>query len=114
MKRKFITTHMLRGAKRENCTILYRAWTMAIDSGVPNYLWTETVNTSTYLTNKSPSRLDNGFSLEHVYTWVLPNLKHLKILGCLIYAHVGKKQKWKMGSKSIRCIFTGYNESSKA
>jgi hypothetical protein len=79
---------------------------MAIDSEVPDYLWMETVNIATYLTNKSLSRSNNGLSLEHVYTGVLPNLKHLRIFGCLIYVHVGKKQKGKMGSQSIRCIFT--------
>jgi hypothetical protein len=87
---------------------------MAIDSGVPNYLWTKTVNTTTYLTNKSLSRSNNGLFPKHVDTRVLPNLKHLKVFGCLIYVHVGKKQEGKMGSKSIRCICIGYGETSKA
>jgi hypothetical protein len=44
----------------------------------------------------------------------LPNLKHLRIFGHLVYVHVGKKQGGKMGSKCIRCIYTCYNEASKA
>ncbi len=74
------------------------------------------MNATTYLINKSPSKSNNGLSLEHVYIYigVLPNLKHLGIFGCLLYVHVGKKQEGKMGSKSIRCIFTCYNETSKA
>ncbi len=44
----------------------------------------------------------------------LPNFKHLRIFGYIVYVHVGKKQEGKMGSKSIRCIYTGYDEASKA
>jgi hypothetical protein len=64
---------------------------MAIDNGVLNYLWTKIVNTTTYLTNRNPSRSNNGLFPEHVYIRVLPNLKHLKVFGCLVYVHVGKK-----------------------
>jgi len=117
IKKQLTTTHMLHQngvAKRKNHTILDRAQTMAIDNGVPDYLWTKTVNTITYLTYRNPSRSNNGFFPEHVYTRVLPNLKHLKVFGYLVYVHVGKKQEGKMGSKSIRCIFAGYNKASKA
>jgi len=44
----------------------------------------------------------------------LPNLKHFKIFGHLVYVHDGKKQERKMGSKSIRRIYIGYDEASKA
>jgi hypothetical protein len=87
---------------------------MAIDSGVLDYLWTKTVNIITYLTYRNPSGSNNGLFPEHVYTKVLPNLKHLRVFGYLVYVHVGKKQEGKMGSKFIRCIFTGYDEVSKA
>jgi hypothetical protein len=69
---------------------------MAIDSGVLDYLWTKTMNIITYLTYRDPSRSNNGLSPKHVYTRVLPNLKHLKVFGYLIYVDVerSKKGRW--------------------
>jgi hypothetical protein len=65
---------------------------MAIDNEVLDYLCTKIVNTITYLTYRNPSRSNNGLSLKHVYTRVLPYLIRFKVFGYLVYVHVGKKQ----------------------
>jgi hypothetical protein len=55
-------------AERKNRTILKRAKTMCVENNCPPFLWNEVVNTTIYLTNRSPSRLNKRLSLKHVYT----------------------------------------------
>jgi len=37
-----------------------------------------------------------------------PSFAHLKVFGCLCYAHHNQKKKDKFDSRSRRCIFVGY------
>lgn len=39
--------------------------------------------------------------------------EHIKVFGCLCYAHNNPRQKDKFGSKSRRCIFVGYPHGKK-
>ncbi len=38
------------------------------------------------------------------------NIYHLRMIGCVAYAHVPKELRGKLDDKSEKCIFTGYNE----
>ena len=42
------------------------------------------------------------------------SVSHLRVFGCVAYAHVPKEQRGKLDDKSEKCIFTGYSEQSKA
>ena len=42
-----------------------------------------------------------------------PNVDHLKIFGCVCYAHVPKDERKKLDSKSVKCIFLGYGSDVK-
>jgi hypothetical protein len=55
-------------AEIKSRTILKRAKTMCIESNYPPFLWNEVVNTTIYLTIKSPFRLNKRLSLKHIYT----------------------------------------------
>jgi len=39
---------------------------------------------------------------------------HMKISGCVAYAHIPDQLRRKLDSKGEKCIFIGYNEQSKA
>ena len=43
-----------------------------------------------------------------------PTLTHLRVFGCCAYALVPKEKRKKWDPKAIKCIFVGYEESSKA
>jgi hypothetical protein len=86
---------------------------MAMELHCPAYLWIEAVNTTTYLTNRSPTCSNGGVSLEHVYNGKAPDLNHLKVFRMLVYIHVSKSQRSKLESKSIKCMMVGYNDRSK-
>lgn len=57
---------------------------MCTNCGCPTYLWNEGVNTTTYFTNKCPSRANNGPLLKQVYNNSPPKVNHLMIFGCLV------------------------------
>jgi len=38
----------------------------------------------------------------------------LKVFGCIAYAHVQDEKKRKLDDKSVKCIFVGYYEDTKA
>ena len=42
------------------------------------------------------------------------NVSHLRVFGCVAYAHVLKKIRGKLDDQSEKCIFIGYSEQSKA
>ena len=41
-------------------------------------------------------------------------VSHLRLFGCIAYAHVPKEVRSKLDDKSEKCIFIGYDEQSKA
>ena len=47
---------------------------------------------------------------------MIKNLKvdHMRIFGCLAYAHVPSQQQTKLDAKAVKCIFIGYSPDSKA
>ena len=42
------------------------------------------------------------------------NISHLRIFGCVAYAHVLEELRRKLDDRSQKCIFVGYSEESKA
>ncbi|XP_013601587.1 PREDICTED: uncharacterized protein LOC106309050 [Brassica oleracea var. oleracea] len=70
--------------------------------------WGECVLTAGYLINKTPSTLlGNKTPFEKLYGHA-PGYKHLKVFGCLAYAHNLDHKGDKFESRSRRCIFLGY------
>ena len=42
------------------------------------------------------------------------NVSHLRVFGCIAYAHVPNENRKKLDNKGEICIFVGYSEKSKA
>jgi hypothetical protein len=87
---------------------------MASDSQCPNFLWTELVNTATYLINISPTRSNNGTPFDQLYYKSKPRVDHLRIFGSTCYVHVPKESRSKLENKTKKCFFLGYDDQSKA
>ena len=81
---------------------------------VPIYFWTKVAETATYLINKPPTRANLGVSPDEVFFRLKPCLVHLRILGCLAYAHLDKTHRDKLEPRAQQTIFLGYDDSSKA
>lgn len=42
-----------------------------------------------------------------------PSVSHLRIFGCIGYAHIPAEKRTKLDDKSTKCIFTGYTLETK-
>ena len=78
------------------------------------HLWDEATRTTVYVKN----RLSNcalGFKTpEEMYTRKKPEVSHLKIFGCPVYAHILREKRTKLHPSGKKGIFVGYYEVSKA
>eukprot|EP00253_Pinus_taeda_P030095 PITA_30095 len=79
-----------------------------------NEYWVEVVACVIYVINISPTKSVMNRVPEHSWSDMSCSVSHLIVFGCVAYAHVPKERRGKLGDKSEKCIFTGYNEKSKA
>ena len=90
MARK-LTTHdtpQLNGiAERLNQTLLERIWAFAHESGLPQFLWGESLRHASWLKNRTATRaLDGKTPFEALYGQP-PDLQSLRIWGCQVWVH---------------------------
>jgi len=99
-------------AERSNRTILSRARALLFDSGLPHVLWNEAVNTSVYLTNRSPTvAIDPKETPYQMKFKTPPKLDHLKLFGCKTFVHLAKEQRTspsKLAERTRVCYLVGY------
>lgn len=65
-------------------------------------------------TNRSPTKSVMNKVPEEAWSGMSCSLSHIRVFGCLAYAHLPKELRGKLDDRSAKCIFTGYNEQSKA
>lgn len=96
-------------AERMNRTIVEKARCMLLNSKLSKSFWTEAVLAAVYLINRSPTdALENKVPAEMWYG-ERPNLKKLKVFGCLAYLHMPKELvEGKFASRTKKCLMIGY------
>ncbi|MCP3667059.1 MAG: DDE-type integrase/transposase/recombinase [Gammaproteobacteria bacterium] len=100
-------------AERYNRTIIESARSMLHHAGLDYKFWAEAVKTAVHVRNRVASRSLNGKSpFEMVYE-KKPDVSHLKVFGCDVYAHVPKQKRTKLAPKSVKHWLLGYEDSSK-
>lgn len=52
-----------------------------IEHKLPKSLWSQAIQTSTYLTNRSPTKANSGATPEELFFAKKPDLNHLKTFG---------------------------------
>lgn len=100
--------------KRKNRTIVEIARSMLQVKGLSNQFWTETVATSVYLLNLSPTRAAMNQTPFEAWKGKKSFVSHLRIFRCISYALVNSQVRKKLDEKSEKCIFVGYHTQSKA
>ena len=74
-----------------NRVIMVKACTIWIEAKLPKDLWPEIVQTTGYLTNRSPSKNLNWMTLYKKLHTAQPDLTYLKVFRCCVYLYIPKE-----------------------
>ena len=86
---------------------------MLVSSNAQSNLWGETIPSACHLQNRILYK-KTGMTPNELLEWYPPNLKYLKVWGCLAKVMLPNTKKGKIGSKTSDCLFIGYAYHSDA
>ena len=84
---------------------------MLISSGLPLLMWGEAVLSACYILNRVPLK-NKDFTPYELWFNRKPNLKRLKVWGCLAYVRKPEPKRPKLGNRTYKCVFIGYSNNS--
>ena len=100
-------------AETMNRTIMNMVHSMMFFKNVKLMFWGDAVKCETYLRNKSPSNALDDKTPHEMWFGHLFSVRHLRVFGSTCYALIPKEQRNKLGARSRKCIFLGYEENSR-
>eukprot|EP00253_Pinus_taeda_P036700 PITA_36700 len=101
-------------AERKNRTIMDMARSMLKAKHLPNDYWAEAVNCEAYILNRCPTKAVMNKVPKEAWSGRKQGVTHMRVFGCVAYAHIPDQLRRKLDSKGEKCIFIGYSEESKA
>ena len=79
-------------AERMNRTLCEAARAMLFNAKLPKKYWAEAISTAAYIRNRLPTRsLEEGITSFEKWHGHKPNINHIRVFGCMAYAHVADK-----------------------
>ena len=81
---------------------------------LPNEYWAEAIHCATYVFNKCPTKSVINRVPEEAWSGIKQGVTHMRVFGCVAYAHIPGQLRNKLESKGEKFIFLGYSEESKA
>ena len=97
-------------AERLNRTLMEAVRSMLVGAKLPQKFWAEALATAVYLRNRSPTK---SISDSTPYESRKATANHLKVFGCVAYAHISKEERRKLDPKAKKCILLGYGTTVK-
>ena len=94
--------------ERKHRHVLNVARALCFQAHLPIEFWGESVLTAAYLITRTPSKVLNGKTPYGALFDVKPSYDHIKMFGCLCYAHFKPQTKDKFAPQSRKYIFVGY------
>ena len=79
-----------------------------------NEYWGEEIAILVYIMNRCPKKSVENKVPQEAWTCMNHSVTHLKVFGCVAYAHVPDEQRKKLDNKGHKCIFVGYSKDTKA
>ena len=86
---------------------------MVYEACTPHFLWSKAVNTTNYLTNRSPTRPNLGVTPFQKLYYKLLDLSRLRNFGCLAFIHIPIERCSKLDAHSTKTNLVGYSEQIK-
>ena len=80
----------------------------------PNEYWDEVVHCAAYVLNICPTKSVMNRVPKEAWSGIKQFVTHMRVFGCVAYAHIPDQLRKKLDSKGEKCIFIGYNGESKA
>jgi len=111
--RQFTNRYMLHQngvVERNNRTIMNMARSMLKGRNLSNEYWGEAIACAIYVINISPIKSVMEKVPEEAWLGMSCSVFHLRVFGCVSYAHVPKELRGKLDDKSEKCIFTSHSE----
>ncbi|GJS94691.1 ribonuclease H-like domain, reverse transcriptase, RNA-dependent DNA polymerase [Tanacetum coccineum] len=81
---------------------------------MPQDFWAEAVRHAIYILNSVPTKALEDITPYEAIKGKKPNLKDLKVFGCIAYAKVPSQHLTKLDDRSIRMVYLGNEHGSKA
>jgi transposase InsO family protein len=100
-------------AERVNRTIVEMGRCMIQEAGCSKQLWAEACSTAVYIKSRTTHAAIDDTTPEEKWSGKRPNLKHLHIFGCRVFALVPKAKRKKWDAISQELMMIGYSESTK-
>lgn len=96
-------------SERMNRTIVEKARSLLIDSGISRFFWGEAVQTVSFLINRSPAAaLGVEKTPAEIWNGRKPDVSWLRVFGSIAYCHIPKEKRKKLDEKCWKGIFVGY------
>lgn len=100
--------------EREMRTIVEAGRTMLKAKNMEKSFWAEAVNTAVYVINRTGKSSVNGKTPHWLWFNAEADIRQFQIFGSTAYVHVPKERRKKWDVKSLKGLFVGYQENSKA
>ena len=98
-------------AERKNRMLMDMVNAMLISSCVPKILWGEAILIACFILNRI-TRKDNDKTPYELWRGRTPNVRILKVRGCLAKVAILEPKRKKIGHKTVDAIFLGYAHNS--
>jgi hypothetical protein len=87
---------------------------MIYGQGLGLEFWAEAVSNAVYIRNRCPTSAVQGKTPQEAWCGRKPSVAHIRVFGCIAYAKIPDASRTKLEAKSVKCLFLGYCEGSKA
>jgi transposase InsO family protein len=100
--------------ERKNQIIMNMARSLLKEKSMSKLFWDEVVECLVYLLNRSSTTSVKMKVPQEAWSGTKINVAHLRIFGCIAFAHIPSELRRKLDDGSDKCIFVGYSDTYKA